>query len=157
FYDMHLRAPFLEGRVLNLDKISVGYGPLIYPGGTVPYLYGSSILRYIEDRYGPEKIREISHRYAAERIAGGINPLAVQPLGRHYTSAFGGDIWREWTLSMSHRFALQKEEAERRGLTTGRRLTFDAPAPRGTGPRPVFFRDGTLVYMRANNDQEPAY
>ena len=157
FFDMHLRVPFLEGRVMGLDKISVGYGPLAYPGGTVPYLYGSSLLRYVEDRYGPEKIREISHRYADECIAGGINRIASQATGRAYTGAFGDDLWKEWTLSMSHRYALQKEEAERRGLTSARRLTFEAPAPRGIGPRPVFFRDGTLVYQRENNDQEPAY
>ena len=76
FYDMHLRVPFLEGRVLGLDAVSVAYGPLVYPGGSVPYLYGSSILRYVEDRYGPEKVREISHRYANECIAGGINRIA---------------------------------------------------------------------------------
>jgi surface antigen Omp85-like protein/WD40 repeat protein len=157
FYDMHLRTPFLEGQLLKLDKVTVGYGPLVYPGGTVPYLYGSSILRYIEDRYGPEKIREISHRYANECVAGGINRVAFQALGRPYTSPFGGDVWHEWTVSMSHRYSLQKDEAERRGLTTARRLTFDAPAPRGVGPRPVFFRDGTLVYERQNTDQVPAY
>src|SRR4030095_1575787 len=72
FYDMHLRVPFLEGRVLDLDKVSVGYGALVYPGGSVPYLYGSSLLRYVEDRYGPEKVREISHRYGNECIAGGL-------------------------------------------------------------------------------------
>ena len=85
FYDMHLRVPFLEGRVLGLDEVSVASGPLVYPGGSVPYLYGSSILRYIEDRYGPEKVREISHRYADECIAGGINRVAWQAIGRPYT------------------------------------------------------------------------
>ena len=137
--------------------MSVAYGPLVYPGGSVPYLYGSSILRYIEDRYGPEKVREISHRYADDCISGGINRVALQAVGRPYTSASGEDIWNDWGRSASHRYALQKEEAERRGLTTARRLTYDAPAPRGTGPRPVFFRDGTLVYQRDNNDQRPAY
>ncbi len=71
FYDMHLRVPFLEQGVLGLDAVSVAYGPLVYPGGSVPYLYGSSIMHYIEDRYGPEKVREISHRYANECIAAG--------------------------------------------------------------------------------------
>src|SRR6188474_1388198 len=56
FYDMHLRVPFLEGRVLGPDAVSVAYGPLVYPGGSVPYLYGAQILRYVEDRYGPEKV-----------------------------------------------------------------------------------------------------
>jgi hypothetical protein len=157
FFDMHLRVPFLEGTLLDLDKVSVGYGPLVYPGGTVPYLYGSSILRYVEDRYGPAKIREISHRYADQCLPGGINRIASQAVGRPYTSAFGADLWHDWRQSMSHRFALEREEAERHRLTTARRLTFEAPAPRGTGPRPIFFRDGTLVYQRENNDQEPAY
>jgi hypothetical protein len=157
FFDMHLRVPFLEERVLGLDAVSVGYGPLVYPGGSVPYLYGSNLLRYMEDRYGPEKIREISHRYADTCIAGGINRVAWASVGRPYTNAFGADIWNDWKRSASHKYALQIEEAERRGLTTARRLTFDAPSPRGTLPRPIFFRDGTLIYQRENNDEEPAY
>ena len=79
----------------------------------------------------------------------------MQAVGRPYTSAFGDDIWNDWGRSAAHRYALQKEEVERRGLTTARRLTYDAPSPRGTWPRPVFFRDGTLVYQRENNDQRP--
>jgi Tol biopolymer transport system component len=157
FYDMHLRVPFLEGRVLGPDAVSVGYGPLVYPGGSVPYLYGSQLLRYVEDRYGPEKVREISHRYANECIAGGINRIASHAVGRPYTGAFGDDIWHDWARSASHRYALQKEEAERRGLTTARRVTWDAPSPRGTLPRPVFSRDGTLIFQRENIDQRPAY
>ena len=157
FYDMHLRVPFLEGRLLGLDAVSVGFGPLVYPGGSVPYLYGSSMLRYIEDRYGPEKVREISHRYSDYCIAGGINRTAWAAIGRPYTNPFGDDVWGDWSRSIAHRYTLQKEEAERRGLTTARRLTNDAPAPRGTLPRPIFFRDGTLVYQRDNNDQGPAY
>jgi hypothetical protein len=157
FYDMHLRVPFLEQQVLGLDQVSVASGPLVYPGGSVPYLYGSSILRYIEDRYGPEKVREISHRYADRCISGGINRVALQAVGRPYTNASGQDIWNDWGRSAAHRYALQKEEVERHGLTTARRLTYDAPGTRGTGPRPVFFRDGTLVYQRDNNDQRPAY
>ena len=43
------------------------------------------------------------------------------------------------------------------GSPRARRLTFDAPSPRGTLPRPIFFPDGTLIYQRENNDQEPAY
>ena len=132
FYDMHLRVPFLEGKVLALDAVSVGFGPLVYPGGSVPYLYGSSLLRYIEDRYGPEKVREISHRYADECIAGGINRVAWQALGRPYTTGSAATSGTTGAVPTSHSYALQKEEAERHGLTTARRLTFDAPAPRGT-------------------------
>ena len=99
FYDMHLRVPFLEGRLLGLDAVSVGFGPLVYPGGSVPYLYGSSMLRYIEDRYGPEKVREISHRYSGYCIAGGINRTAWAAIGRPYTNPFGDDVWGDWSRS----------------------------------------------------------
>ena len=77
FYDMHLRVPFLEGRMFGLDQVT--NIPLAYPGGTAAYLYGSSLIRYIEDRYGPEKIREISHRTGDTCFPGGINRVARQP------------------------------------------------------------------------------
>ena len=63
-FDMELRVPFLEGRMLGLDAVS--NGPLVFPQGTAAYLYGSSILKYVEDRYGPRALREISHRYGRE-------------------------------------------------------------------------------------------
>jgi Tol biopolymer transport system component len=58
---------------------------------------------------------------------------------------------------MSHRFALEAEEAAHRGLTTSRRLTHDAPGPGGEGPSPRFFRDGTVVFLRQNTNHPPAY
>jgi Tol biopolymer transport system component len=154
-FDMFLRVPFLEGKQFGMDAVSAS--PLAFPGPSVPYLYGSSVLRYLEDRYGPEKLREISHRYADECIAGGMNRVAADALGRGYVEPFGDGVWEEWKHSTAHRFALETEAASRRGLTTARRLTHTAPGPRGEGPGARFFHDGTLVYHRANNDQQPAY
>src|SRR6185369_15527513 len=59
--------------------------------------------------------------------------------------------------STAHRYALQSDEARGRGLTAARRLTHDAPGPRGDGLSPRFLEDGTVVYNRANVDQGPAY
>jgi len=80
FFDMYLRVPFLENRIFGSDAVSAI--PLAFPQGTTVYLYGSSVLRYIEDRYGPGAIREISHRYADECIPGGINRIAARTVGR---------------------------------------------------------------------------
>jgi Tol biopolymer transport system component len=157
FQDMHLRVPLLEGRLLSFDKVNIVNGPLVYPRGSVPYLYGGSILRYLEDRFGPDKVREISHRYADECIPGGVNRIAIRATGSAYTDLVGEGIWEDWKRTISHRYTLEIEEAGRRGLTLSQRLTNDAPSPRGTLPRPLFFRDGTLVYNRVNNDQAPAY
>jgi hypothetical protein len=155
FYDMHLRVPFLEGRMFGLDQIT--NIPLAYPGGTAAYLYGSSLLRYVEDRYGPEKIRELSHRYANTCFPGGMNRTARETVGRGYTGVFGTGLFDDWKRSMAHRYALQVEDAARLPLTTGTRLTWDAPGARGEGPGPRFFRDGSLLYHRVNVDQWPAY
>ena len=155
FFDMHLRVPYLEGRLFTIDQISAV--PLAYPGGTAAYLYGSNLLRYIEDRYGPAKIQEISHRYADTCIPGALNRTVAETVGQGYVGLFGPGLWDDWRRSIAHRYTLEAEEARRRPLTVATRLTWEAPAPRGEGPGARFFRDGTLVYHRSNNDQSPAY
>ncbi|HVV52260.1 MAG TPA: hypothetical protein VHO06_21505 [Polyangia bacterium] len=155
FYDMHLRVPFLEGRLFSFDQISSI--PKAYPQGTAAYLYGSSLLRYLEDRYGPHKIREISHRYADTCIPGGLNRTAIDAVGRGYVGVFGAGLVDAWARSLAHRYTLEAEEAERRPLTTATRLTWDAPSPRSEGPGARFFPGGTLSYHRSNTDQSPAY
>ncbi|HXJ23089.1 MAG TPA: hypothetical protein VMT03_22920 [Polyangia bacterium] len=155
FYDMHLRVPFLEHRMFGLDQVS--NIPLAYPGGTAAYLYGSNLLRYIEDRYGPAKIREISHRYADTCIPGALNRTARDAVGLGYVGVFGQGLYQDWLRSMAHRYTLQVEDAARRPLTEATRLTWEAPGPRGEGPGAKFFGDGTVVYHRASDDRWPAY
>jgi hypothetical protein len=155
FFDMHLRVPFLEGRLFGIDQVSAI--PLAYPGGTAAYAYGSNLLRYIEDRYGPDKIREISHRYADTCIPGSLNRTVAETVGQGYVGIFRAGLWDDWKRSIAHRFTLEVEEARRRPLTVATRLTWDAPSPRSEGPGARFFKDGTLVYHRANDDQSPAY
>jgi Tol biopolymer transport system component len=154
-FDMELRVPLLEGQLFGLDAVS--NGPLAFPQGTAAYLYGSSILKYVEDRYGPAAIREISHRYGATLIPGGINRITERTVGKGYAGVLGPGIFDAWKLSLSHKFALEVEEARRRGLTAERRLTFEAPGPGGDGFTPHFFADGTVLYHRANYDQAPAF
>jgi len=149
-FDMQLRVPMLEGRLLGLDAVS--NGPLAYPQGTAVYLYGSSLLKYIEDRFGPDKIREISHRYASRLVPGGLNRVSREATGRGYDQ-----LWQDWKEAMGRRFALEVEDAERRGLTPITRLTFDGQGPR-EGLTPHYFDDGRgVVYQRATTSDHPAY
>ena len=108
--------------------------PNAYPQGTAAYLYGASLLRYIEDRYGPHKIREISQRYADTCIPGGINRTAEKAVGSGYVGIFGPGLWDDWRRAIAHRYALQAEDAKLRPLTAATRLTWEAPAPRSEGP-----------------------
>src|SRR5262249_60533280 len=126
FFDMHLRVPLLEGRLLGLASVSAG--PLAFPQGTAAYLYGSNLVKYIEDRYGPESLREISHRYGSHCLPGSLNRTSAEVVGVGYDR-----IWDDWKRSTGHRYALQTDEARGRGLTAARRLTHDAPGPRGDG------------------------
>jgi Tol biopolymer transport system component len=155
YYDMHLRVPFLEHRLFGLDQVS--NIPLAYPGGTAAYLYGSNILRYVEDRYGPEKIREISHRYANTCVPGALNRTARDAVGLGYVGVFGTGLYQAWLRSIAHRYTLEVEDAAHRPLTEATRLTWDAPGPIGEGLGAKFFPDGTVVYHRASNDRWPAY
>ena len=153
-FDMELRVPFLEERALGLDAVS--NGPLAFPNGTAAYLYGSSILKYVEDRYGPRAIREISHEYGQWPIPGAMNRIAMHVTTLPYGTLWTPGLWEDWRRSMSHKFALEIDEARRRGLTEERRLTHEAPGP-ADGFAPKFFRDGSLLYHRTNNDQAPAF
>jgi Tol biopolymer transport system component len=150
FFDMELRCALLEGRFLNLDAVS--NGPLAFPQGTAVYLYGANLLRFIEDRYGPDKLQEISHRYGSRLLPGGINRVAREALGRGYDQ-----IWTDWKDSLGRRVSLEVEDAERRGLTPATRLTRDGQGPRD-GLFPRYFRDGRgVVYAKATNVEHPAY
>jgi len=150
FFDMELRVPFLEGKMLSLAAVS--NGPLAFPQGSAIYLYGSSLLKYIEDRYGPDKIREISHRYASQLIPGGMSRVSRDAIGRGYDQ-----LWQDWKESQGRRYSLEVEEATRRGLTAATRLTFDGQGPR-EGLNPHYFHDGRgFVYQKATTTEHPAY
>jgi hypothetical protein len=150
FFDMELRVALLEGRFLSLDAVS--NGPLAFPQSSAPYIYGAPLLKYIEDRYGPDKIQEISHRYGSSLLPGGINRVAREAVGRGYDQ-----LWQDWKESLGRRYSLQVEEAERRGLTPTTRLTFDGQGSRD-GLFPRYFSDGRgVVYAKMTNVDHPAY
>ena len=147
FYDMHLRVPFLEGRLFGLDAVSSI--PSAYPQGTAAYLYGSSLLRYIEDRYGPQKIREISHRYADTCIPGGINRTAEQAVGRRLRRG----LRRRPLGRLAPLDRPPLRAADRGGGAAGRsrpRRASPGTRPRraARGPARASSPDGTLVYQR---------
>ena len=48
------------------------------PAGHGAYLYGSSLLTYFEDRYGPDKSRRSRTAMAAELIPGGMNRVRAR-------------------------------------------------------------------------------
>jgi Tol biopolymer transport system component len=150
-FDMHLRVPILEGRLHDLAAIS--NVPLAFPYGTVPYLYGSSLLQYIEDRFGPDKVAEMSHRYGGTLIPGGFNRVAWRSVGERYLQ-----IWEAWKAALERKYSLQSEEARRRGLTQTTRLTHEGFPSTSHGLAPRWFRNGRgLLFHSASPVAAPAY
>ncbi|HEY8927344.1 MAG TPA: hypothetical protein VIU64_23335, partial [Polyangia bacterium] len=154
-YDMYLRSAVLEGKFHGIDAVS--NGPLAFPQGEAAYLYGSHFLKYLEDRFGPDKLAELSHRYARRLIPFGLNRVAREVYGRRYDQ-----LWQDWIADLERRYALQLEEVQRQGQTFPKRLTFEGEGPVGGAPSPGltprFFADGSgLVYQRVTGFERPAY
>ena len=154
-YDMYLRAATLENRFHGIDAVS--NGPVTFPQGEAAYLYGSHFLKYLEDRFGPEKLRELSHRYARRLIPFGLNRVAREVYGRRYD-----ELWEDWAEALKRRYAVQVDEVRRQGLTPITRLTFEGEGAVGGVPSPGlaprFFTDGRgLVYLRSTDFERPAY
>ncbi|MEP6652784.1 MAG: hypothetical protein ABJA82_05470 [Myxococcales bacterium] len=154
-YDMYLRSAVLEGRFHDISAVS--NGPLAFPQGEAAYLYGGHFLKYLEDRFGPEKLTEISHRYGRRLLPFGINRVAREVYGERYDQ-----LWDDWHEALKRRYALQVDEVTRRGLTTPTRLTFDGDGAVGGVPSPglaprFFPQDRGIMYLRATRTQRPAY
>ncbi len=154
-YDMYLRSAVLEDRFLDIDAVS--NGPLAFPYGEAAYLYGSHFLKYLEQRFGSEKLAEISHRYARRLIPFGLNRVAREVYGQRFDQ-----LWDDWHASLRRHYTVTVDAVTRAGITPARRLTFDGEGPIGGSPgpgiAPRYFSDGRgVVMLRENGTQRPAY
>jgi len=116
-FDNMLRMHVLEQGFLPIDRVSNGAN--LFPHGTVVYLYGLHLVRYIATRYGHDKLRELSHVYGGMAIPYGINRSLKKVLGVDYEQ-----LWAEFELDTTRRFAAQARRIRARGIREGRRMTF---------------------------------
>ena len=58
-YDMYLRMAALEDQFNTIDQIN-GYYLTSWPDGTAPYIYGQSLVHFIAQKYGEDKIITMS-------------------------------------------------------------------------------------------------
>ncbi|MBW2731555.1 MAG: PD40 domain-containing protein [Deltaproteobacteria bacterium] len=145
-FDMTLRAHALEGGILRLDQITSN--TLIYPRGSVPYLYGAYFIRYIADRYGDKALTKIVHAYGGLPIPYALNRVAKEAVGRTYEQ-----LYKEFSAHLRQRYARQRDAVTKRGITPFSPLTTHGWSV-GSGR---FSPDGkTLVYL-ANDGKEASY
>jgi Tol biopolymer transport system component len=118
-FEQLLRAAVLGGTELPLDQAS-GL-PRAFPRGNVAYLYGSSFLRYVFDRFGDDALRRMSHTAGDYAPPFAINRQIAKVVGKPFT-----ELYEDWRAQLRDRFGLQAMAVARRGEREGRALTHSA-------------------------------
>lgn len=85
-YEMYLRTDFLEKQVLNLDQLEGNY-LISWPAGNAPYIYGQSLVHFIAQEYGEDKLIAISEKFSLFPLLG-INWSLKKVLGINQTELF---------------------------------------------------------------------
>ena len=138
-YDMFLRCATLEGKFQRLDQFT--NGPIQWPRGASPYLYGSAFLRYIASLYGADVLRRMSHDYGGNWLPGAINRSLRRATGGKNGGKTFDDLYDGFRDSMAAKYARQMAIVDGAGRREGLPLT----GPREYAVRPAFTRDGKQI------------
>ena len=134
-FDMYLRVPVLAKQALRLDEVSGA--PLKFPRGNAAYLYGSSFLKYVFDRFGDDTLRRMSWASGSSTVPFGLNRQLHAAIGE----SFDG-LDDDWRRHLRDRATLQLEGIERHRPRAGRRLTVVGEFARN----PRYTADGRELY-----------
>ena len=113
---MVLRMEALERGLPRPDEAVGGLDR--WPGGTAPYLFGESFLRYLTARFGPQTLPDLSRAHAERPVPFLDDLTALKVTGATFVGR-----WNEWRAQTGS--ALEREAARLRGagLTPSRPLT----------------------------------
>lgn len=144
FSEMLLRTAVLSGRFKSIDRAHI---PDSWPGGMTPYYYGAAFHRYLQERYGHERIADLGRAYSGRLLPFFVETNAEEVLGTRL-----GTLWKEWEASLSQKYFGEAERLRKEGLTPVRTLTTagfwklaPVPSPDGAG----------LAYTEINQHEHP--
>ena len=148
-FDNMLRTHVLEQGFMSIDRVSSGAN--VFPHGSVVYLYGLHLVRYIAARYGNDKLRELSHLYGGMAIPYGINRSLKRVLGVDYEQ-----LWAEFELDTTRRFQAQARRIRARGIREGRRMTFSVSGAASSQffRHPFWSPDDQWIYFYADDGHQ---
>lgn len=135
-WDMYLRADALENHFVTLDQLSTG--PNRWPHGTLWYLYGSTFVGYVVDRFGPQAFARVSSDYGAQLVPYAINRSLQRATGRTWE-----ELWPEYLAHTRTYYQRQLAEVDARGRIEGERITFQGEEV----AYPRFFDARTVIYQ----------
>ena len=155
---MHLRVPFLEGRLLGLDgsrrlrparHIRAAASPT-----STARRFSCSHRGPLRPGEGPRDLAPLRERMHRRRHQPDRDASRRPPLYRRSAT----DLWADWSRSRRTATRCRRKKPTRRGLTTARRLTYRrALAARDAAASRLLPRRNSLIYHRENNTQRPAY
>jgi len=116
-YDMYLRMATLEDRFNTLDQIN-GYYLTSWPGSTAPYIYGQSLIHFIAQKYGEDKVIDLSETFCQYPYLG-INFALKKNIGLNLDELY--ETWKEY---LKEKYQLQVQETiSLKSITESQQLT----------------------------------
>ena len=116
-YDMYLRMAALEDQFNTLDQIS-GYYLTSWPNGSAPYIYGQSIIHFIAQEYGENKVIAISEIFCEYPYLG-FNYALKRAIGLNLN-----EIYQSWKNYLKEKYQLQSQKIlSQKNLTPSQQLT----------------------------------
>lgn len=116
-YDMYLRMAALEDQFNTLDQIN-GYYLTSWPDGTAPYIYGQSLIHFIAQKYGADKVIAMSEIFCEYPYLG-FN-YAVKKA----TCLNLEELYQNWKDSLKEKYKLREQKIlSQKNLTSSQQLT----------------------------------
>ena len=116
-YDMYLRMAALEEQFNTLDQIN-GYYLTSWPDGTAPYIYGQSLIHFIAQKYGEEKVIAMSEIFCEYPYLG-FNHAVKKAIGLSLE-----ELYQTWKDYLKEKYQLQSQKIlSQKKLTPSRQLT----------------------------------
>jgi hypothetical protein len=156
YFDMMLRADFLENHVATLDQITGQ--PMRYPGASLWYLYGAHFVEFIEQLYGSGIFANMVADSGDDIVPFGISRALYRTTGRTVDELYGAFI-----ASRRAQYQSQLSAIDTRGRREGRRLTFHGRATANPRFVPPVCRFGTsspepsISYYRDDGHSRPSF
>jgi len=116
-YDMYLRMAALEDQFNTLDQIN-GYYLTSWPDGTAPYIYGQSIIHFIAQKYGEDKVIAMSEIFCEYPYLG-FNYAVKKATGLNLE-----ELYQNWKDSLKEKYKLREQKIlSQKNLTPSQQLT----------------------------------
>jgi len=116
-YDMYLRMATLENQFNTLDQIN-GYYLTTWPDGTAPYIYGQSLIHFIAQKYGEDKVVALSEIFCEYPYLG-FNYAVRRAIGLDLD-----ELYQNWKDNLKEKYQLQAQKIlSQRNLTSSQQLT----------------------------------